>query len=755
MLKVFHCLEDVRWHHVNFFLFLSLLCLYLIGFPSVVSAQVVDIPDPNLRAAINEALDKAPDDAITRAEMETLDYLWASYRDITDLTGIAFAINLTSLYLYGNSISDISPLSSLTNLTRLGLDGNSISDISPLSSLTNLITLNLYRTSISDISPLSSLTNLTWIGLGGNSISDISPLSSLTNLTWIGLGGNSISDISPLSSLTNLTDLELWENNISDISPLSSLTNLRTLNLNDNNISNILPLIALTKLSNLHIRGNNISDIGTIERLITQGTRVYFRDNPAFETPGPKIEDGWIWLMVPAWGVRNGFEAAVSGRDFLSEASIGAVTEADVAVNGARAGTRVGNSVWTPARLDATNDDNLNALGQNHNLGIDIAFPVANNVVPNELETPQEIRSNERTSTGLDATDPDNLNVLIENANLEAHIPFPVAYGVVSIQSEIPQQTRVYIGGGPVKVYLNGTLVYRDINTWFTRDYETAVPVTLNAGKNLLLIVAYRLYPWSRWSAYFGFQDDTVYTLGTPGAGILDVNGDGQINVIDLMWIAISYGIRGDGLPADVNADGIVNVQDFAMVAAAVDAANRLPQEAEQALFAVLEQAGEIEDAPAAPMEFRMPQHALSRSIVYSNVAAALADARILAATDARLRKGVAHLETLLALLTEMNTVPETTALLPNYPNPFNPETWIPYQLAEEGDVSLQIYSVNGTLIRTFALGYQPAGIYQRRSRAAYWDGRNQIGEPVASGVYFYTLTAGDFTATRKLLIRK
>ena len=98
---------------------------------------------------------------------------------------------------------------------------------------------------------------------------------------------------------------------------------------------------------------------------------------------------------------------------------------------------------------------------------------------------------------------------------------------------------------------------------------------------------------------------------------------------------------------------------------------------------------------------------------------------------------------------------PKTTMLLSNYPNPFNPETWIPYQLAAPSEVSISIYAVDGQLVRRLALGHQPVGIYQNRSRAAYWDGRNAQGEPVASGVYFYTLTAGEFTATRKMLIRK
>ncbi len=83
------------------------------------------------------------------------------------------------------------------------------------------------------------------------------------------------------------------------------------------------------------------------------------------------------------------------------------------------------------------------------------------------------------------------------------------------------------------------------------------------------------------------------------------------------------------------------------------------------------------------------------------------------------------------------------------------PETWIPYHLAKDAEVTLHIYAVNGTFVRTLTLGHQPAGLYQNRSRAAYWDGKNEFGEAVASGVYFYTLTASDFSTTRKMLIRK
>ena len=101
------------------------------------------------------------------------------------------------------------------------------------------------------------------------------------------------------------------------------------------------------------------------------------------------------------------------------------------------------------------------------------------------------------------------------------------------------------------------------------------------------------------------------------------------------------------------------------------------------------------------------------------------------------------------------STVVEETALLSNYPNPFNPETWIPYQLAEAGDVTVTIYDMRGVVIRELGVGHQPMGVYRSRSRAVHWDGRNQFGEKVATGLYFYTLKAGDFTATRKMLIAK
>ena len=118
--------------------------------------------------------------------------------------------------------------------------------------------------------------------------------------------------------------------------------------------------------------------------------------------------------------------------------------------------------------------------------------------------------------------------------------------------------------------------------------------------------------------------------------------------------------------------------------------------------------------------------------------------------TVADVKNSLIQLEDLIAY-----EIPAETELLRNYPNPFNPETWIPYHLSEDADVSLTIYDVNGALVRDIDVGHQTAAKYDSRSKAIYWDGRNRFGEQVASGIYFYSLSAGDFSATRKMVILK
>ncbi len=242
----------------------------------------VSIPDANLRAIIEDKLGKASGAPITSSEMASLTRLEAFYSGISDLTGLEFATNLTSLNFSSNNITDLSSLSDLTNLTTLSLHFNSISDVSPLSGLTNLTRLNLQGNSISDVSSLSGLTNLTSLRLQFNSISDVSPLSGLTNLTRLNLQGNSISDVSPLSGLTNLTYLNLSNNRVVDISSLSNLTNLTWLDLSTNDISDVSVLSGLTNPTRLYLSRNSISDLSPLVANgdLGSGDEVEVRRNP-------------------------------------------------------------------------------------------------------------------------------------------------------------------------------------------------------------------------------------------------------------------------------------------------------------------------------------------------------------------------------------------------------------------------------------------------------------------------------------------
>ena len=221
-----------------------------------------------------------------------------------------------------------------------------------------------------------------------------------------------------------------------------------------------------------------------------------------------------------------------------------------------------------------------------------------------------------------------------------------------------------------------------------------------------------------------------------------DINGDGVVNIQDLTLVAAQFGQMGEDMPADVNGDGVVNIQDLVLVAGAFGEGAAAPSA--RAVSRARLTASDVEEWLIE-----------ARELIHSGSEDASRPGGLSYREASRpgglsYRRGIAVLEQLLASL-----MPKETVLLANYPNPFNPETWISYELAETAEVTVSIHVSDGKLVRTLTLGQMPAGVYQGKDRAAYWDGRNATGEPVASGVYFYTLSAGDFSATRKMVIRK
>ena len=694
------------------------------------SAQTVNIPDANLRTVIAEALGKAPRDTITQADMTKLTRFIAHDANIRNLTGLEFATELEEIRCNNNLISDLSPVSTLAGLHTIEFRHNVIKDLSPIAGLINLRWLIVPYNLIADLSPVEGLVKLDGLDVGGNVITDFSPLSGLIKLKWVWISENPSADLSPLSGLISLTGFHSWGtpivsglsdvaglpklttldicggelsdlsdlegltdlkelylvgNEITDLSPLASLTGLTHLNLKSNQITDVSPLSGLTNLRRLYLEHNSISDFSPLSGL-SEHTIISKRGNPSIPhgtsvhnyngTPaaGPKITGPWLWVILPGtW---------LGSRDFLAEASGGAITEQSVATVGAKEGKSVGNSKWTEHTLSATSQNNINEMTDALGWG-----------------------------TGWEIYD---------------HI----VYGSVSLQSPREQETTMLVGSNDgVKVWLNGELVHKALVDRPANDYQDAFPITLKRGTNVLL-VAIDNNGHGEFSGFFGFKAGTTYTVNPTDKRIVvdlppsDVNKDGRVSILDLILVAQDFGKTGvQNTRTDINKDGKVNILDLRRVAESMNAAT----------------------GAAAPSAVAMGNSA-SPAMIETWIALAAVEND----GSRAFREGITNLQRLLVSLR-----PERTVVLANYPNPFNPETWIPYQLASPAEVRLRIYAMNGVLVRTLDLGHQPAGVYQQKNRAAYWDGRNALGEPVASGLYFYTLTAGDFTGTGKMLIRK
>ncbi|RKU26138.1 hypothetical protein C6499_13995 [Candidatus Poribacteria bacterium] len=749
--------------------FLSIIALFTTLFlaPLSTSAQVVTIPDENLRAVINEALDKPENARITHEEMQTLTALDTYNRGITDLTGLETATNLRDLALRDNLISDLTPLAGLTRLQHLALSNNVIVDLLPLASLINLRHIEIGGNFISDLSPLVSLINLREIGIGGNPISDLSPLAGLIRLEEIWMSEIPLADLTPLSGLINLrafsgwdtpivnleaiaelpklydinvcnagisdlsplakakglTGLYLAESQITDLSPIAGLTNLKFISFRGNQISDISPLKNLTNLTWLDLSENEISDVSPLAE--SQGLTWIDLSNNLITDPTPLTNlDNLNWLGL----ARNTISDETVFDKFTDRT---AITHSNfVNTRFPEAGPKIeGPWLWVivPGTLLHKNTDHIAQATGGAATEIKIATFGAT-----EGKT---VGDSEWEAHTLAPTGGDNLNEMTDALGwgFGSEIYGHVVYGSVTLNSPQEQETTMLVGSNDaVKVWLNGERVHYNPITRGAGDFQDAFPVTLKTGVNVLL-VAVDNHGHGAFSGFFGFAKDTNYAVNPINKKFVitvprwDVNRDGEVNILDLILVAQDIGkTSGTHLRTDVNADGTRDIQDLVLVASHL---------------------GEL-SGPAAPplLSQILTQSRISPTVLQTWIAQAQAE------NDGSyaFQKGIANLQKLLTAL-----APEETALLPNYPNPFNPETWIPYQLAEPAEVTLRIYALKGELVRTLALGHQPAGLYQTRTRAAYWDGKNALGEPIASGVYFYTLTAGDFNATRKMLIMK
>ena len=213
-----------------------------------------------------------------------------------------------------------------------------------------------------------------------------------------------------------------------------------------------------------------------------------------------------------------------------------------------------------------------------------------------------------------------------------------------------------------------------------------------------------------------------------------DVNRNGVVDIIDLVLAASHFDnpdfvvLAQMNIYPDVNNDGVVNIKDLILIAS------------------------EISPAAAPTLSKNVVD---TYNLTTENLKLWIYHAKQLNLNDSVTRKGISILEQILKTLSLSESLPNETVLLKNYPNPFNPETWIPYELSKHSNVNILIHSSDGKLVRLLKLGPMSAGVYHSKSRAAYWDGLNELGEIVASGLYYYTFKTDNITLTRRMLLLK
>ena len=732
---------------------------------------------------------------------------------ISDITALTQLTKLTLLGLTVNQISDISPLAQLKKLTFLQLERNQVRDITPLAQTESLTKLYLDHNQIRDVTPLAQLTYLEKLSLRGNQIRDVTPLAKLSeSLMELNLRDNRIRDVSPLAGLIYLEELKLRDNSITDTYPLSALLdenpNLEidieviteeggpTITVSTSQLLTATTLngsvVTLTLSSGAfnHLR-SGIRDALTISGI----TGITYH-----RTDIDRVSDTEVRIKLTFDGT---IEADTTLTVTVGSGAIkdftGPAQTAQIPVSASEeipdTGGLVASTAFplTKATLDGSTvilmlQDKSYELGGNFSaadggvrvtgiagvtvrgFGLDV-FRLSDTKISVRLNFDGDFDV-DKTLTFLVSPE------IIANYNgpsLTAKIL--VAAGETPITPEIPISAAtlkflpspvqspavgeqltlsINIADGENVAAYQATVQFDDSALRYISsaigDYlpAGAFPLPAEASGNTVTLAAVSLTGESAGDgtlATITFEviavkestltlsgvllSDSAETASRPQveAGLIveqpqlieDVNGDGVVNILDLVRVASSFGGSGEN-GADVNGDGVVNILDLVLVA------------------------GAFGNAAAAPA---IDPRALAM-LTATDVGQWLAQAGEFGLVDTTAQRGVLFLEQLLAALT-----PKETVLLPNYPNPFNPETWIPYGLAEDADVTLTIYDTNGVVVRRLDLGHKSAGFYESQSQTIHWDGRNDFGEGVASGVYFYTLTADTFRATRKMLIGK
>ena len=561
--------------------------------------------------------------------------------------------------------------------------------------LATLTKLTATKAKINDLTGLEYATSLTKLDLRTNRISDIRSLGGLIELTELKIGENNISDITALAGLTQLTHIGLAENKINDITALENLTNLTQLWLRANNVNDITALENLTKLKELSLEDNKISNVTALENLTN-------------------LKE--LWLQTNNINDITGLEHATHLRKLDLRTN---------RINDIR--SLEGLTALTELKMGTNNITNITALaGLTQLTHIGLAHNKISNITALEnLTNLKELWL--RANNINDITALENLTKLKE-LNLQDN-----EISDITALENLTQLTYLNLSGNEIRDITALENLTNLTELWMAdNDISDISPLSnmvklkvLRIGGNQILDLS-PLYPLIQGKLkWYGGLDIPQYPPW-------DVNEDGSVDATDSALVTAALGQSGNAIVddrTDVNGDGTVNQDDLTLVTDNLDTDGGAPSISD--LLTSLDQET-LETLDRETLK------------TYLNTLRAESDG------SPKYLRAIAMLENLLA-----TTRPKQTQLLANYPNPFNPETWIPYQLANASGVQIIIYNTHGTVVRQLDLGHQPEGYYTTRSRAAYWDGRNTYGERVASSIYFYQLQADNISSLRKLLILK
>ena len=527
-------------------------------------------------------------------------------------------------------------------------------------------------------------------------IRDLTGLEQATALTTLNLAGNAITGIRPLRRLTKLTALNLAGNAVTDITPLAGLTELTSLNLNGNGLTSIAALEDLTSLTTVDLGNNALTDISLLEN---------FTQLTTLNLAGNRITDISVLASLTRLTTLN-----LNGNpigNFTPLTGLTALTTLELSGTGLSSLDVI--SGLTGLMTLNLSDNRLTDIAHLSNLTGLTALNLSDNAV-NDLTTLSGLTAltilNLSDNTILDIAPLSSLTRLTTLELADNAITTLTPLTALTVLTRLDLRENGITDVSPIVGLASlETLLLMDnpiLNT------APLYPLTVRTRPVAIDIAVSQYPPW-------------------------DVNEDGTVDATDSALVTAALGQTGDAIEnsrTDVNADRTVDNADVLLVTANFD--------------------GGVGGAPATRSLLSLLDAKTLRTLDRATLETYLNQLRLESDGSVKYRDAIALLEGLLAALR-----PTETRLLANYPNPFNPETWLPYELTLDSTVEIFIYNARGVLVRHLELGHQPVGYYVAKSRAAYWDGRNRVGERVSSGVYFYELRAGDVSQLRKMVILK